>query len=260
MIGVGPECTFTADPTATITATADHFNLDDDGTCQDATTSGSVFVSSLAYDGGATPTMRLQAGSSAIDAGDDAVCAAAPVSGASQNGVARPQHVHCDVGAYEAPYTRVDRVTNGGLDVYSGRSKAPKGWVKGHFAATDGKDTKFHKDGAASVRITGARKKTKTLTQTVALAGVAGDRFTFGFWARGASIPKAGTCRAQVLLYNGTALKLTKTVSCKTGTYRSFQNKTLTFNATSAFTKAVIRFTYAKAEGTVWFDAVSLIE
>jgi CSLREA domain-containing protein len=40
-------------------------------------------------------------GSPAIDAGDDAICAAAPVSNTSQNGVTRPQGVHCDIGAYE---------------------------------------------------------------------------------------------------------------------------------------------------------------
>jgi len=49
-------------------------------------------------------------------------------------------------------------------------------------------------------------------------------------------------------------------VNCSTGTYAAFQKKTITFNATSAYTKAVVKFTYAKASGTVWFDAVSLIK
>ena len=44
----------------------------------------------------------LNAGSPAIDAGDDAVCAAAPVSNTSQNGVTRPQGAHCDIGSVEA--------------------------------------------------------------------------------------------------------------------------------------------------------------
>ncbi len=43
----------------------------------------------------------LNAGSPAIDAGDDATCAAQPVSNTSQNGVTRPQGLHCDIGAYE---------------------------------------------------------------------------------------------------------------------------------------------------------------
>ena len=43
----------------------------------------------------------LNGTSPAIDAGDEAVCAAAPVSNTSQNGVARSQGVHCDIGAYE---------------------------------------------------------------------------------------------------------------------------------------------------------------
>ena len=46
--------------------------------------------------GGFTETIPLQAGSSAIDAGDDATCAST-----DQRGVARPQGGHCDIGAYE---------------------------------------------------------------------------------------------------------------------------------------------------------------
>jgi len=53
----------------------------------------------------------LTAGSPAIDAGDDTICAATPVSNKSQNGVTRPQDGNgdntavCDIGSYEAPDT-----------------------------------------------------------------------------------------------------------------------------------------------------------
>ncbi len=46
----------------------------------------------------------LNPGSLAIDAGDNATCAAAPVNNTSQNGVTRPQGPNCDIGSYEAPY------------------------------------------------------------------------------------------------------------------------------------------------------------
>jgi CSLREA domain-containing protein len=48
----------------------------------------------------------LNLNSLAIDAGDNATCAAAPVNNQSQNGVTRPQGPKCDAGAYEAkPFT-----------------------------------------------------------------------------------------------------------------------------------------------------------
>ena len=47
----------------------------------------------------------LLAGSIAIDAGDDTKCAAAPVNNSSQNGLARPQGAHCDIGSYERDVT-----------------------------------------------------------------------------------------------------------------------------------------------------------
>ena len=45
--------------------------------------------------------MALGWGSAAIDAGDDAVCAADPVNNLDQRGVTRPQGPGCDVGAFE---------------------------------------------------------------------------------------------------------------------------------------------------------------
>jgi predicted outer membrane repeat protein len=47
--------------------------------------------------GGYTQTIPLQAGSSAVDTGSDAVCPAS-----DQRGVTRPQGAGCDIGAYEA--------------------------------------------------------------------------------------------------------------------------------------------------------------
>ncbi len=45
--------------------------------------------------------MALRAGSGAIDAANDAMCAAAPVNSLDQRGVPRPQGAHCDIGAFE---------------------------------------------------------------------------------------------------------------------------------------------------------------
>jgi CSLREA domain-containing protein len=55
----------------------------------------------------------LNVGSPAIDAGDNATCAAAPVNNQSQNGVTRPVDgdmngvAVCDIGAYERPLVKV---------------------------------------------------------------------------------------------------------------------------------------------------------
>jgi hypothetical protein len=166
--------------------------------------------------------------------------------------------------ATPASYTwtvQAERALNGGFNTYAGTSKIPTSWVKSsNWATTDGKDTLVKKEGAASVKIAGESGKTKTLTQTLNFSGVTGDSLTFSFWEKGASIPAAGLCKAEVLLYQGTALKLTKTINCRTGTYAAFEKKTITFTATSSFNKVVIKFTYSKASGTVWFDLVSLIK
>jgi hypothetical protein len=55
----------------------------------------------LANNGGLTKTFALLSGSPAIDAGSDAICAAAPVSNKDQRGVPRPDGLHCDIGSFE---------------------------------------------------------------------------------------------------------------------------------------------------------------
>jgi CSLREA domain-containing protein len=59
----------------------------------------------LANNGGPTQTFALLPSSLAIDAGNDAICAASPMNNTSQNGVTRPQGIHCDIGSFEAPVT-----------------------------------------------------------------------------------------------------------------------------------------------------------
>ena len=55
----------------------------------------------LQNNGGPTETMALGPGSAAIDAANDATCAAAPVNNYDQRGIVRPQAAHCDIGAVE---------------------------------------------------------------------------------------------------------------------------------------------------------------
>jgi CSLREA domain-containing protein len=73
--------------------------------CGTPVSSADPMLGPLASNGGSTQTMALLPGSPAIDAGDDAVCAAAPVNTTSQNGRSRPQGAHCDIGSVEANAT-----------------------------------------------------------------------------------------------------------------------------------------------------------
>ena len=76
-------------------------NLVEDGSCSASVTGDPNLDTALANNGGPTQTFALLTGSIAINAGDDATCAAAPVSNTSQNGITRPQGAHCDIGSYE---------------------------------------------------------------------------------------------------------------------------------------------------------------
>jgi hypothetical protein len=84
-----------------VVMTSGGHNLIQDGSCNPVPSdliNGNAQIGPLADNGGPTLTHALQAGSPAINAADDALC---PTT--DQRGVARPQGVHCDIGAYEAP-------------------------------------------------------------------------------------------------------------------------------------------------------------
>lgn len=84
-------------------------NLDSDGSCGvGPATDPKLDPAGLKDNGGPTQTIALQTDSPAIDAGDDAVCAADPVNGLDQRGVTRPQGAHCDIGAFELQPPDVD--------------------------------------------------------------------------------------------------------------------------------------------------------
>ncbi|MGD9100867.1 MAG: choice-of-anchor Q domain-containing protein, partial [Anaerolineae bacterium] len=90
-------------------------NLIQDGSCGPAL-SGDPLLSRLGDYGGpltgsggpstgsgqALQTFALLPGSPAIDVGDAATCASAPVNGVDQRGVERPQGAGCDIGAFES--------------------------------------------------------------------------------------------------------------------------------------------------------------
>jgi uncharacterized repeat protein (TIGR02543 family) len=156
---------------------------------------------------------------------------------------------------------RQELVNNGGFNLYKGASKIPLNWVKNlSFGSKDGKDTKVKQEGLASVRMAGSVDKVKTLTQTLYLSGTPGQPFTFSYWVKASLMPKAGVCQGQVLFYNGKKLVGTKTLKCPTGKTYDWTHMTLELTAPPAYTKVLIKFTYSKSGGKVWFDWVSLLK
>lgn len=81
-------------------------NLEDGTTCAWGSTFGSMSNTNplLGTLTGSPAYFPLSGGSPAIEKGDDFNCAAAPVTNQSQNGLTRPQGVHCDIGSYEAAF------------------------------------------------------------------------------------------------------------------------------------------------------------
>ncbi|MEW5939551.1 MAG: right-handed parallel beta-helix repeat-containing protein, partial [Chloroflexota bacterium] len=157
-------------------------NLDSANTCgftTNALINTDPLLGALASNGGTTQTMALLTGSPAIDAGDDAVCAAAPVSGLDQRGVVRPQGPHCDIGAFEAPVpSGPNLLLNPGFDQ---TAQYPRVWQysvpRTLFSSL--LDCAFFISPDCSLKLLASRN-TAIVTQTVTFNGLAGQQFIFG--------------------------------------------------------------------------------
>jgi len=157
-------------------------------------------------------------------------------------------------------WVQAERIKNGSFNTYVGASKVPQFWTKGGvWSTTDGKATDFKKEGAAALKFVGQTGKTKTITQTMTFSGAAGNYLRFSFWTKGATIPAAGVCKVELMLYNGATLTQTKIINCKPNSY-NYVKQQLNFYASSNFTKVVVKMTYSKASGTIWFDLMSLLK
>jgi len=85
-------------------------NLVEDASCS-PTLSGDPNLGALADNGGSTKTIALLANSTAINAGNDAVCFLTPINNLDQRGTTRFNGSHCDIGAYEYVDTTAPNVT-----------------------------------------------------------------------------------------------------------------------------------------------------
>src|SRR6266498_1181347 len=86
---------------ATVNQTSNLIENQFNSSCGAPALTSDPLLDALADNGGPTKTVALQAGSPAIDAGDDVTCTATPVNNLDQREVTRPQGAHCDIGAYE---------------------------------------------------------------------------------------------------------------------------------------------------------------
>jgi CSLREA domain-containing protein len=235
------------------------YNLIGDGSCLSGGTNnltGNPLLGPLASYGGATKTMLPASNSPVIGAGVNTFCAASPVNNLDQRGVTRPYYTNCDIGSVE--YTPTQYLTNGGFENNTGQFSIPNNWTAvGFNPSTDGADGSHSEAGAYSLTINGQPSKTKTLSQLRLVGSPAAGYFTLSYWVAGNSIPATGTCLVKAALYDGTTLKLTKTINCPLNTY-SFGPESISFWTTSAITKAIVTITYSKPSGQVWFDSVSL--
>ncbi|MCA9949956.1 MAG: right-handed parallel beta-helix repeat-containing protein, partial [Anaerolineales bacterium] len=141
-------------------------NLDSDNTCS-LNATGDIpgtnpLLDPLADNGGDTETHALQAGSAAIDAGDNATCTAT-----DQRGLSRPAGLACDIGAYEYIPCFVERTGDNVTDFMSADASAVQDAI--NTASPD--DTIKIAGTCAGVQQTGSFTQTVYINKNLTLQG-----------------------------------------------------------------------------------------
>ena len=109
----------------------------------------------------------LNGGSLAIDAGDDATCAAAPVNNTSQNGVTRPRGVHCDIGSFESNFPTVFSSVRGNTNPTNAASVNFTVTFSDSVTGVDLSDFTLTTTGITGASVTGVSGSGVTYTVTV---------------------------------------------------------------------------------------------
>jgi hypothetical protein len=136
----------------------------------------------------------------------------------------------------------------------------PDGWTpkKLWLSSDDGIDCTAFTDGACSFRIKGAGIG-KKLVQVIASPGSAGT-YTLSFDAMGEDVAGSGNMMVKLrfVLTNGDK----KTYKIKVTDTRDFDwtHYSTTFTVPRAYSKVEVTIQYTRSGGTVWFDAVSLVD
>lgn len=156
---------------------------------------------------------------------------------------------------------RRERISNRSFEIYyTNNSLIPGGWQASGFLAGDGKSLLNVKDGIASLRLGGGSTVKTLKQQMINVAGGIGAPIHFSFWVMGTSIPAtAGVCQGVLEFYSGTTQVATKSLNCPVGSY-GYQQLAVNFTVPAAFDRAIVKFVYSKATGSILFDLVSFLK
>jgi hypothetical protein len=100
--------------------------------------------------------------------------------------------------------------------------------------------------------------RNKLLLQTIARPGIANEKLTLSAWGRASRVPAAATFRAELIVYNGSAVVLRRAVNFPKGT-AAFTRRSFTVSVPAASTRALVKLSFKGAAGTAWLDDVSLM-
>ncbi|HTO99960.1 MAG TPA: choice-of-anchor D domain-containing protein [Anaerolineales bacterium] len=148
---------------------------------------------------------------------------------------------------------------NPGFEVDANANKVPDMWTVGGFvAATDRRDCTVRNAGNCSLKLVG-NGKLKTVRQTVAKSGGAGDDFTYSLWLRTSNValPSGGAHSLKITFYNGAAKGAVRTLTFPVGTH-PFQRISGTFRAYAAYTRIEFVLSSGASRGTIWLDGANL--
>ena len=211
-------------------------NLSSDATCGATFTQKTVSeinLQPLADNGGNTYTMALLYPSAALDAGDDTMCANAPINNLDQRGVTRPIDgdrdtlAVCDIGAYEAP---IPPPTQSGPN-----------FIVNHAADTD--------DGLCDVLGQGFFNKDCTLREAINSANARGGADTITFNIPASDVPACSAANVCTITLGATLPALNDTTTID----GSANNGDITISGDDA-----VRVFYINSNKTVTLDTLTI--
>jgi Zn-dependent metalloprotease len=148
-------------------------------------------------------------------------------------------------------------IKNASFEKDSNKDGIPNSWKGTKITSADGRVCTEARHGSCSFSMVG-NGKSKQLSQTVVMGGLAGESFTLSGWSKASQASGAGKYIVKVIVKHLDGTTMVKQVSFSGGTH-AWQSKQVGFTTNKPYTRMIVSIMYAKSQGTVWFDKVRLV-
>jgi hypothetical protein len=149
-------------------------------------------------------------------------------------------------------------IKNASFEKDTNKDGIPNNWKGVKLSKDDGRTCTVARHKSCSFKMVGTGKS-KQLTQTMLMGGLAGESFTLKAFSKASQATGAGKYSVKVMVKHIDGTSMARVLNFSVGTH-NWESKQVTFKTKKPYTRMIVTIIYSKPKGTVWFDKLALVK